>query len=157
MDMNGLNSKVKELIRDEIGEISEKAESLIGEISASDKSSLQSDIELLRSYLKTIKRNSALNGEENIFRTIGIIGNIESEIDIIIDIINDSTSALSTACVRFIHTIKSKIKTISKRLWQLLAQIMTPREWSVYGDANLNVFGLSGGVTLQLTFSQTNP
>jgi hypothetical protein len=46
------------------------------------------------------------------------------------------------------------IQSISQHLWQLIAQLLTLKEWSISGNAGVNAFGLTGTVQLQLTFGK---
>ncbi len=51
-----------------------------------------------------------------------------------------------------INHLKPIIQRISTRLWQLISSLMTPKSWTVQGDAGVNLFGLKGSVGISITF-----
>lgn len=46
------------------------------------------------------------------------------------------------------------LKNTASYLWQFLAQMTNLSEWSVSGNAGGNFLGLSGSVTIQITFEK---
>jgi hypothetical protein len=48
--------------------------------------------------------------------------------------------------------LKTILQKISSQLWQLLARLLTLKEWSVAGSAGVSLFGLGGNAQIQLTF-----
>jgi len=48
--------------------------------------------------------------------------------------------------------LQSIFQSVSQHLWQLISQVLTFKEWSVSGDAGVNVFGLTGTAKIELKF-----
>ncbi|HAT7746926.1 hypothetical protein DM455_12030 [Legionella pneumophila] len=166
MGTQDINNQIKEKINKDIKMLKEEVGQFIAQ--ANGNTDIELDLDLLKSYIELLSREDKLLSAPEIFRSITIAGNIESELDIISDslavslkpsskkkhnILVGSASPISiTSLQGFIGNLKSKIKKISSRLWQFLSQMMNLNEWSVSGNSNLSICGFSGGVTLQLTF-----
>ncbi|HAT2152827.1 TPA: hypothetical protein I8050_002927 [Legionella pneumophila] len=166
MSIQEINNQIKEKINKDIKILKEEVDQFIAQ--ANGNTDIELDLDLLKSYIELLNREDKLQSAPEIFRSITIAGNIESELDIINDslaanlkpsskknrsILVGSTSSTSiTSLQGFIGNIKSKIKKISNRLWQFLSQMMNLNEWSVSGSSNISICGFSGGVTLKLTF-----
>lgn len=131
--------------------------------------SINKEIELIEAYLEGVSTEDITKGAENTFRTITLIGNIDSELDVIDNAISQLSIPSNTipqhirakqkifpttvaGLKGFLGKVKSNIKKLSAHLWQFLSQMMNLNKWSVAGNANLNICGFSGGVTLQLIF-----
>ncbi len=50
------------------------------------------------------------------------------------------------------NLIRPKLKAISSRLWALLSNLLTPKEWTISGDTGVSLLGLQGSVGLSITF-----
>ncbi len=48
--------------------------------------------------------------------------------------------------------LQNLIQSISAHLWQLISSLLTLKEWSVSGNAGVNLFGLAGTIQVELTF-----
>lgn len=44
------------------------------------------------------------------------------------------------------------LRRIAARLWQVLACMLTPKSWTVHGEAGAGLFGLGGKVGISITF-----
>lgn len=164
MDNGNLNHKIQQNIKGDIEDIQEEMRKLEKD---NGGKSLNSELDLLKSYINVLGRKDCLKGAEEIFRSITIAGNIESELDIIDDLLkfnlkpkgntgitipNASPSHSMASIQGYVGNLRLKIQKISKRLWQYLSHMMNLSEWSVSGNSNINICGFSGGVNLQLTF-----
>lgn len=120
-------------------------------------------IKLYKDYLKNFRASIRSPDDLNIFRAIAIIGNLTSEIDRVeeasilslqqLSAPSSSNSKSSSSQFNFTH-IKNTLKNTASYLWQLLAQITNLSQWSVSGNAGGNFLGLSGSVTIQITFEK---
>lgn len=149
-----LNSEVQGVVRD-ITDLIKKLRS-INNINKQEQCINENDIDFLEDYNRFIDHDHKIEKDADIFRTMTIISNIDIELDIVSDsisnkIINATMKSLP-AINNLIRKIKYGIKNISKKLWQSLLQMTNISQWSVAGKLGVNVLGLSGGVTLQITF-----
>lgn len=62
------------------------------------------------------------------------------------------SQTVSTAWNNLKNYLQSIFQSISQHLWQLISQLLTFKEWSVSGDAGVNVFGLTGTAKVELKF-----
>lgn len=51
-----------------------------------------------------------------------------------------------------INHLNPIMQRISTRLWQLISCLMTPKSWTIQGDAGVSLFGLKGSVGISVTF-----
>lgn len=52
-----------------------------------------------------------------------------------------------------VNTVQSLLNSITSGFWSLLTQLLTVKEWSVAGDAGVNLLGLQGTVKVEVTFA----
>jgi hypothetical protein len=50
------------------------------------------------------------------------------------------------------QSIVNWLKKLGQSLWQLISKLITPKEWAISGEAGVNILGLQGTVTLEVTF-----
>ena len=98
--------------------------------------------DLIGLYLEHFRDGIESEDHKSILLNIMYLGSLEFELESLPDGIIQKFG---------IDSIKKKIKKISNRLWQLLAPLNLD-SWSISGNANINMLGLSGGITLQLNF-----
>lgn len=117
-------------------------------------------------YLNSIYRNFVKDEQEmnstyekNMLSLIFSVSTLSTQIDLLDMQFTQScslTSPMQKIALQWnklILIIKAAIKTLSTGLWQLICKIMTPKGWSVSGNANVNFFGLGGGnVKIQVNF-----
>jgi len=110
--------------------------------------------ELFQGYIDFFENNKSidLKDKDCVFKTIMILGALSSEIELFINASKGVQSPFAWS--HMWKGLLKKIKSVSTHLWQLVSSLLKLKEWSVSGNAGINVFGLSGGVTLQLTFEK---
>jgi len=151
--MEMIYEKIKALIKIQLSELKHDIESLVKELKCTDDKLLHSQADLLDEYSNYFKSIKSFDRQENIFKVIMMVGSLESEI-------NTFYLSLKTVQLRFniaklnplAQKILNGIKVLSSRLWQLLSSLLKLESWSITGNANINVLGLTGGITLQLCF-----
>lgn len=101
--------------------------------------------------IDTIHIFKMLQTMENIYSAATII---QENIEISNQEIKKSISSNLYDALRSLFTkLFSKLKILSKRLWQILSKYCTLQSWSIQGSLNTNSFlGLSGSIQAQLTF-----
>lgn len=109
-------------------------------------------------YLPLNENTDLIRSEERwteIFNKLSLTGSMHSQIDIIDDKLSlaASTSTSMSILRPIFNGIKSKLKSLSTHLWQLLSHLIIPKEWSIKGGLTTpNFYGLAGNVQIQLTF-----
>jgi hypothetical protein len=114
---------------------------------------LEEDINIVRSYIDILK-DPARKGSDKIFRIISASGNLGQQIKVIKNKIRNLIPSKIQLLSHIFTRLTAKIRNLSSYLWQLISQAMNLKEWSLNGGVNLGgLFGFSGNVNLQLTFS----
>lgn len=148
------SKKLKDIIKVEFNNLAEELNQAIEKLKSIDNELVNKEVELLGVYLNWFHNDELLDSQNCVFRQIMVLGALESEINIFGESLNmmQTVSNVKSSLWSIVRSILNKIKVLSSRLWQLLSQIVNLKEWSIAGDANINVLGLSGGVTLKLKF-----
>jgi hypothetical protein len=118
-----------------------------------DENQMQEEIDLFNGLIDVLSRDNSLNDAPNTIATINVIGNLNSQIDIMDDKLTLLRPSIMSSLRSLFSLVKSQLKNLSLHLWQLLSQLMTPKNWSIQGSAGINnLFGLSGDIQIQITF-----
>ncbi len=147
-DQNNLVNLIRGAAKKDIQDIKSEAEHIFAEIKDEE---VKQEIELFNGLIAFLARSDSVNCVQNTLATINAIGNLNSQIDVIDDKL---VSAMLISKLRsYFISLKKKLKNLSIHLWQLLSQLMSPKEWSIQGGAGIsNLFGLSGNIQIQITF-----
>jgi len=165
MDLSQINEKLKEIIKIQLKDQNKKVEDLIHDIkseinitSSEISKDLINDLDLLDLYNKSLQDGDLFDNPEKAFRAITIIGNIDSELDIInaeltpLLQLNTPKYQVISGFINKIKKLKNWISKTSNHLWQFLSQMMNLNGWSISGNHSSNILGYSNGVSLQLNF-----
>lgn len=148
-----INNQLRAILTNEFIILQKNMTDLIKRMNGIKEGPLKEEIKLIEFYVDFALREDKMRSEENIFRTITVIGNIEAQLAIIDSEVSKLSSSTNSAqIINLISALKSNTKPLSSHLWQLLSQMMTLKHWSISGNSNMNIFGFSSGATLQLTF-----
>ncbi|MCK9911273.1 hypothetical protein MXD81_19130, partial [Microbacteriaceae bacterium K1510] len=61
----------------------------------------------------------------------------------------------AAGAMRWVHTVTTWLKNISSALWAILANLMTPTQWSFSGNVGTAMFGLAN-LEIEVTFGDGN-
>ncbi len=149
-----LKNKLKSIVIDELNTLSEDLAGVADKLEKVDNELVYKEAGLLKEYSALFGNNDrALDSQSSVFGQIMTLGALEAEINIFSESLNMMQAlSIQSSLIPIVKGILNKIKFLSRRLWQLLSQVLNLKEWSIAGDANINVLGLSGGVTVQLKF-----
>ena len=152
-DANGIKEDIVERIKSDI-------EYMCNEIDVknADNADLKLDFDLFKKMASDLKDNTSFGDVDICFRSLAKIDNMHMQLDIIESNTHmlqpPHTSQSSGQQASLITMLKQKLKNISSRLWQLIKQLTTIKEWSISGDIGLQLFGLTGTCRAQLTFGK---
>ena len=121
----------------------------------------------LQDAIAGLINNEAATGEEDrrrlAFQAISDLGVLASESDVLdglMTLLSVTNNPISNAAKGIINTalgwlsnhIKPLIKKISSQLWSLISHMITPKSWTVQGQTGVSLFGLTGNVSIGITF-----
>lgn len=148
-----LREKLKSILKIEFSSMAEELDKMVKALNKVDYEFAMKEAELLTVYSSDFRNTKSLDSQNDVFRQIVTLGALESEINTFNESLNMmQDTPTQTTLNSIVKSVLNKIKTLSSRLWQLLSQLLSLKEWSISGDAGINMLGLSGRVTLQLKF-----
>lgn len=142
----GLN----ELITQEVNNLSSTVNEFLEIVDRSE------EIKFLRT-LSGLLNNSMreyLSSPDDAFKAINIAESIKLQLGIISKVTVSRQAGAQGRSKSLLKKLKSIIATLSKHLWQWLFLGVNLKSFTVLGKTNLNIFGFSGGVQIQITFGK---
>ena len=159
MDTN----RLQEMISNDLGEVKAQIDelhknidrefhALIKDIPVMDK------VEDLQSSIKSLIEADPEQRSAAAMRAIASLGALSSQVDYLTARLNlpSVTAQVGQKATNHWNSVQTYLQklihSLSGLLWQLISNLLTPKEWSIAGDAGVNLFGLSGTAQIQITF-----
>ena len=147
-DLDEINGKIQEFYEN----IDRDTHALIQDIPISDK------IEDVRESVQSLATAKPEEHSTLAMRAIASLGALNSQVDYLTarfqlpSVAQKIGKQVANSWDSLHSYLEKVIHSISTHLWQLISNLLTVQNWSVSGNAGVNLFGLSGNAEIQITF-----